>query len=528
MKSAVVFLLAGLVLVAAGEGEKKPVERDGIRVWPAVTEPFRKKIEVPVWSVPAAAPDEDAFVEVVVAADETVWCGGASVNLADLRKMLAAHAGRKRDETHPLKPSTVPVLIHAAKGTRWRILQFVMMCAAMPENRMYRIYLSLRDGKGAPVHVPCFLPIDDALGGWRHVPPAIPVDLKREKGETHTRVKLLDREIGVDDAAFRAARQRIAQLVKGGKALIGEINAAAWVPYADVVRAFGIFKSAGVGRVDFFGAPRPSTLVDPNLNRKLDEPAEVPIPGADRLAMITRLLAPVTRGPITVWPAERPSARKEIRVPDWPLPATTPKEREFLEVLVTKDRRLILGGKEVDLKQLTLKFLVWAERSRELTHPSQPSNMPILIHASRDVRWRELQWAMWAAGDPNVRIWKLYFATRTRDGKFAYVPAFLPKDRPRPTGMKWVTVELKRRREETVTRLAFSGQGIGAGDTAFFLLRTYLDEFQNVTTDPFYGEVDAWAWTPFKDVVTAMSAFHAAKIEPLIFVGPPPPGRKNK
>jgi len=280
--------------------------------------------------------------------------------------------------------------------------------------------------------------------------------------------------------------------------------------------------------VTFFGTPRPSTLVAPNPDRKLDEPPEIPLPDKAEVAKVIGELPLVRRGSIVVHPGGRPAARKEILLPDWPLPAVAPKEARFLEILVTKDRRLFVGGKEVDFRQLTMKLLVWAERSRDNSHAQQPSNMPVLFHASRDVRWREMQWVMQAAADPDVRIWRIYFATRTKDGKFAYVPVFLPFEREKRADLKVVSVELKRRKDDTTTRVKFLDEGIGAGDTAFFLLGKYLAEVKKSQSAAFYGEINAWAWTPFQDVVTAMAAFHAAKIDPLTFVGAPPPGKRPK
>jgi len=538
VKNAIVWILAGLVLIAAGEGEKKPVERNGIRVWPAVTDAFRNKAPVPIWTAPAAKPGEATFVEVFLAADESVWCGGVSVNLVDLRKMLAAHAGTARDATHPLNPSTVPVLIHAAKSVRWRILEFVMMCAAMPENRMNRIYLSLRDGEGVPVFVPCFLPVVDVVGGVRTGPVTVPIVLSRGNGEKHTRVKLLDVELGEDQAGFLIAAQRIKQIKGAGQYFVGVIHASPHVRYADVVSAYSAFRAAEVETVDFFGTHRLGTLVDPNLDRKLDESPEVPLPGAAELGKIAKLLPPVQRGPVAVWPAAHPVLRKKTRVPDWPGPANTPAEEELLEILVAKDGRLTLGGKEVDIRQLTMKLLVWAERSRDLEHPFQPSHMPIVIHASRDARWQQLQWTMQAAADPDVRIWRIYFATRMRDGKFAYVPVFLPTHRGGgsggmdvgglpPRGRKRVEVELKRKRDDTVTRLKFSGRDFGRGDTGFYLLRTYLDRFLRDSADPLYGRINAWAATPFQDVVNAIAVYRAAGMGELTFVGAPPPGKRK-
>ncbi|MEN8149985.1 MAG: hypothetical protein ABFS86_09185 [Planctomycetota bacterium] len=38
--------------------------------------------------------------------------------------------------------------------------------------------------------------------------------------------------------------------------------------------------------------------------------------------------------------------------------------------------------------------------------------------------------------------------------------------------------------------------------------------------------IRVWAFTPFQDVVNAIAMYRAAKIEPLTFVGAPPPGKK--
>jgi biopolymer transport protein ExbD len=68
-------------------------------------------------------------------------------------------------------------------------------------------------------------------------------------------------------------------------------------------------------------------------------------------------------------------------------------------------------GQTVDFKTLTQKLLVIAERKRDMDHPMQPSEVFALIRCDRDIRWREVQWVMQACADPDVRIYKLQFAT---------------------------------------------------------------------------------------------------------------------
>ncbi|MEN8148356.1 MAG: biopolymer transporter ExbD [Planctomycetota bacterium] len=70
-----------------------------------------------------------------------------------------------------------------------------------------------------------------------------------------------------------------------------------------------------------------------------------------------------------------------------------------------------LKGQTVDWKTLPNKLLAFAERKRDLEHPMQPSEVFALIRCDRDIRWREVQWVMQACADPDVRIYKLQFAT---------------------------------------------------------------------------------------------------------------------
>jgi len=68
-------------------------------------------------------------------------------------------------------------------------------------------------------------------------------------------------------------------------------------------------------------------------------------------------------------------------------------------------------SREVDLKTLTQRLLVFAERKRDEKHPMRPSEVFALIRCDEKIRWREVQWVMQACADPDVRIYKLQFAT---------------------------------------------------------------------------------------------------------------------
>ena len=75
-------------------------------------------------------------------------------------------------------------------------------------------------------------------------------------------------------------------------------------------------------------------------------------------------------------------------------------------------------GDEVNLKTLTQRLLVFAERERDMEHPMQPSEVFALIRCDEEIRWVEVQWVMQACADPDVRIYKLQFATgKPRDGE---------------------------------------------------------------------------------------------------------------
>jgi biopolymer transport protein ExbD len=108
--------------------------------------------------------------------------------------------------------------------------------------------------------VAAFLPKDRGLAKTKiklEEKPKITVELKRKKTEKITRVKLLDQEIGSGDSGFNILDQRIKQIAGSNKELPGEINAWAWVPHADVIRAIDSFMKAQVTDLTFVGAPPP-------------------------------------------------------------------------------------------------------------------------------------------------------------------------------------------------------------------------------------------------------------------------------
>ena len=73
--------------------------------------------------------------------------------------------------------------------------------------------------------------------------------------------------------------------------------------------------------------------------------------------------------------------------------------------------RIMLKAKEYKLGPLTDVLLNFAGRKRDLDHPMQPSEVYALIRCDQEIRWREVQWVMQACAHPDVRIYKLQFAT---------------------------------------------------------------------------------------------------------------------
>ena len=103
---------------------------------------------------------------------------------------------------------------------------------------------------------------------------------------------------------------------------------------------------------------------------------------------------------------------------------TDPDERRVVINIVQKNPETFAQDKEVeiiikkkayDLNKLKEHLFTHADTKRDMTHPSQPSEIFVLIRCDQDIRWREVQWVMQACADPAVRIYKLQFATKKRD-----------------------------------------------------------------------------------------------------------------
>jgi biopolymer transport protein ExbD len=80
-----------------------------------------------------------------------------------------------------------------------------------------------------------------------------------------------------------------------------------------------------------------------------------------------------------------------------------------------KKVKIFIRKIEYDLDKLKEHLFVHADIQRDMDHPSQPSEIFVLIRCDQDIRWREVQWVMQACADPAVRIYKLQFATRKRE-----------------------------------------------------------------------------------------------------------------
>jgi biopolymer transport protein ExbD len=99
-------------------------------------------------------------------------------------------------------------------------------------------------------------------------------------------------------------------------------------------------------------------------------------------------------------------------------------ERRVIINIVKKDPENFEQNKEVEIfikkvpydhDRLKEHLFTHAETKRDMEHPSQPSEVFVLIRCDQDIRWREVQWVMQACADPAVRIYKLQFATKKRD-----------------------------------------------------------------------------------------------------------------
>lgn len=111
------------------------------------------------------------------------------------------------------------------------------------------------------------------------------------------------------------------------------------------------------------------------------------------------------------------------------------------------------------------------------------------------------------------------------------VAAFLPKDRGlAKTKIKLeekakITVELKRTKQEKVTRVKLLDSEIGVDEQGFQLLNQQIAQIhRSPGNEDLPGEIHAWAWVPHADVIKAIDAFMAADITDITFIGAPPQG----
>lgn len=81
------------------------------------------------------------------------------------------------------------------------------------------------------------------------------------------------------------------------------------------------------------------------------------------------------------------------------------------------DVTIKVKGQEYDLEGLRQLLFKYAETKRDMSHEMQPSEVYVLIRCDKDIRWREVQWVMQQAAHPDVRIYKIQFATAKRDNK---------------------------------------------------------------------------------------------------------------
>ena len=92
------------------------------------------------------------------------------------------------------------------------------------------------------------------------------------------------------------------------------------------------------------------------------------------------------------------------------------EEERVIINLVENDKepgtyKAIIKRVEYDHEALKQYLLERAETKREDVAP-YGSEIFVLIRADRSTPWQEVQWIMQDCADPDVRIWKLQFATR--------------------------------------------------------------------------------------------------------------------
>jgi biopolymer transport protein ExbD len=205
--------------------------------------------------------------------------------------------------------------------------------------------------------------------------------------------------------------------------------------------------------------------------------------------------------------------------------AAEEEQATAVEVLVPKAGEVWCLGERVTRDQLQERLFALSEVKRDLDHPLRPSLVPALLAVGGNVRWREVQWAMQACADPAVRMIRLYWAVVREDGAEGLVPVFLPT---KGTGHEEpiLVIELKRREEETQTRVKLLDAEIGAGDEG----RAELDRRVRLifgVAPEIVTEINAWAFVPFSEVVRVVDLVRSAGGKDIRFTGAPPPPRRR-
>jgi hypothetical protein len=144
-----------------------------------------------------------------------------------------------------------------------------------------------------------------------------------------------------------------------------------------------------------------------------------------------------------------------------------------------------------------------------------------------------IQWVLQACADPEVRLWKIYWAAAREEGSDArtVVSAFLPVDRGLRRTVSIVekpkiTVELMRGKDEGETRVKLLDQVIGAGDSGFATLEERVGFIQKARKE-IPGQISAWGHVPYGEVVRALDIFRKTGVRAITFVGAAPPDVKG-
>jgi biopolymer transport protein ExbD len=95
--------------------------------------------------------------------------------------------------------------------------------------------------------------------------------------------------------------------------------------------------------------------------------------------------------------------------------AAEEEERVIINLVEDEDApgtyKAIIARKEYTHEALKQHLLRRADSAREDVEP-YGSKIYVLIRADRSTPWQQVQWIMQDCADPDVRIWKLQFATR--------------------------------------------------------------------------------------------------------------------